>query len=499
MENITLFQFFHWYYPNDGSLWKHCTEQASWLKKLGVKYVWLPPATKSANGMHEPGYAVYDLFDLGEFDQKGSVPTKYGTKEEYLNCIKALHKEGIQVLADAVLNHRMGADEKELVKAKIVDTNDRTKIAETEEAIEAYTRFTFPARKGKYSQFIWDWKCFTGFSVGSNEGERIYSIVNEYGHDWEEVLDTEFGNFDYLMGSDVEFRNEHVRAELKWWGKWFLETTGVDGFRLDAVKHINPHFMKEWIDFVKQESKRDLFILAEYLTGNTDMLIKWNEAMGNQCQMFDMVLHHNFYEASMQKEHYNLSSVFDNTMVKRMPERSVTFVDSHDSQPFQALESFVDYWFKPLAYSLILLREQGLPCVFYPSIYGAKYEEERDGKSAQVELAGILGLREMMMVRHHLAYGVQRDYFDHPNVVGWTRVGVAERKNSGCAVLLSNGDDGFKKMEMGKEHANAEFIDIMRNREEKIKTDENGAAYFTVRAKTVSVWIRSEVEEMIKV
>jgi alpha-amylase len=302
MENITLFQFFHWYYPNDGSLWKHCTEQASWLKKLGVKYVWLPPATKSANGMHEPGYAVYDLFDLGEFDQKGSVSTKYGTKEEYLNCIKALHKEGIQVLADAVLNHRMGADEKELVKAKIVDTNDRTKIAETEEAIEAYTRFTFPARKGKYSQF---------------------------------------GNFDYLMGSDVEFRNEHVRAELKWWGKWFLETTGVDGFRLDAVKHINPHFMKEWIDFVKQESKRDLFILAEYLTGNTDMLIKWNEAMGNQCQMFDMVLHHNFYEASMQKEHYNLSSVFDNTMVKRMPERSVTFVDSHDSQPFQALESFV--------------------------------------------------------------------------------------------------------------------------------------------------------------
>jgi alpha-amylase len=499
MENITLFQFFHWYYPNDGSLWRHCTEQAPWLKKLGVKYVWLPPATKSANGMHEPGYAVYDLFDLGEFDQKGSVPTKYGTKEEYLNCIKALHKEGIKVLADAVLNHRMGADEKELVKAKIVDTNDRTRIAESEEAVEAYTKFTFPARKGKYSQFIWDWRCFTGFSVGSNEGERIYSIINEYGHDWEEILDNEFGNFDYLMGSDVEFRNEHVRAELKWWGKWFLETTGVDGFRLDAVKHITPHFMKEWIDFVKQVSNKDLFILAEYLTGSTDMLIKWNEAMGNQCQMFDMVLHKNFYEASMQKENFSLNSIFDNTMVQRMPERAVTFVDSHDSQPFQALESFVDYWFKPLAYSLILLREQGLPCVFYPSIYGAQYEEERDGQNVFVDLAGILGLREMMMVRHHLSYGEQREYFDHPNVVGWTRAGVTERKNSGCAVLLSNGDDGFKEMEMGKQHANAEFIDVMHNREEKIKTDENGVAYFTVRAKTVSVWIRSEVEDMIKV
>lgn len=499
MENITLFQFFHWYYPNDCSLWKHCAEQAPFLKKLGVKYVWLPPAYKSANGKFEPGYAVYDLFDLGEFDQKGSTPTKYGTKDEYLACIKALHNEGIKVLADTVLNHKMGADEKELVRAKEVDPNDRTKISEREEALEAYTRFTFPPRQGKYSQFVWDWRCFTGFSVGTNEGEKIYSIVNEYGHDWEEVLDGEFGNFDYLMGSDIEFRNEHVRAELKWWGKWYLETTGVDGFRLDAVKHINPRFMKEWIDFVKQE-KPDLFILAEYLTGSTDMLLQWNEAMGNQCQIFDMVLHSNFYTASMEKENYNLTSIFDNTMVQRMPERAVTFVDSHDSQPFQALESFVDYWFKPLAYSLILLREQGLPCVFYPSIYGAQYEEARDGQNVFVDLAGILGLREMMMVRHHLAYGQQREYFDHPNVVGWTRAGdFGKQKKSGCAVVISNGDDGFKRMEMGIEHANADFVDVMRNREEKITTDENGWADFTVKGKSVSVWVRSEVAEMIHI
>jgi alpha-amylase len=499
MQNITLFQFFHWYYPNDCSLWKHCTEQAPFLKKLGVSYVWLPPATKSANGKAEPGYAVYDLFDLGEFDQKGTIPTKYGTKDEYLNCIKALHKEGVGVLADAVLNHKMGADEKELVKAKEVDPNNRTNISEREEVLEAYTRFTFPARQGKYSQFIWDWRCFTGFSIGSNEGEKIYSIINEYGHDWEEILDHEFGNFDYLMGSDIEFRNEHVRAELKWWGKWFLETTGVDGFRLDAVKHINPHFMKEWIDYVKQESKKDLFILAEYLTGDTNMLLKWNEAMGNQCQVFDMPLHSNFYAASMQKENFNLSSIFDNTMLQRMPERAVTFVDSHDSQPFQAMESFVDYWFKPLAYSLILLREQGIPCVFYPSIYGAQYEEQQNDQNVFVDLAGVLGLREMMMVRHHLAYGRQRDYFDHPNVIGWTREGVGERKNSGCAVILSNGDDGFKKMEMGKENAGANFIDIIHNREGTITIDEQGFGEFPVKSKSVSVWIRAGAADLVKI
>ena len=54
---------------------------------------------------------------------------------------------------------------------------------------------------------------------------------------------------------------------------------------------------------------------------------------------------------------------------------AVTFVDNHDSQPLQALESTVEPWFKPLAYALILLRREGYPCVFYPDYYGAAYED----------------------------------------------------------------------------------------------------------------------------
>ena len=38
------------------------------------------------------------------------MPTKYGTKDEYLAAIEALHEAGIAVCADIVLNHRMGAD-----------------------------------------------------------------------------------------------------------------------------------------------------------------------------------------------------------------------------------------------------------------------------------------------------------------------------------------------------------------------------------------------------
>ena len=123
----------------------------------------------------------------------------------------------------------------------------------------------------------------------------------------------------------------------------------------------------------------------------------------------------------------------------------------------------------------------------------------KDGNNYRVELAPVPALREMMMVRHHLAYGEQRDYFDHPHVVGWVRLGHEETAHSGCAVVLSNGDDGFKDMDMGAGHANAEFVDITGNHSEKITTNEEGKAFFKVKAKAVSVWIRSEVAEMIKV
>ena len=55
-------------------------------------------------------HGVYDLYDLGEFDQKGTIKTKYGSKDEYLEAIVALKQAGIESYADIVLNHKMGAD-----------------------------------------------------------------------------------------------------------------------------------------------------------------------------------------------------------------------------------------------------------------------------------------------------------------------------------------------------------------------------------------------------
>ncbi|WEK33478.1 MAG: alpha-amylase [Candidatus Pseudobacter hemicellulosilyticus] len=491
MNNPSLFQFFHWYYPDDGNLWNHCASQAEHLAWLGVTHVWLPPAYKAAWGSNDPGYAVYDIFDLGEFDQKATVRTKYGTKDQYLDCIKALHQHGLQAIADIVLNHKHGADETEEMTAREVNPLNRTEMALDTSQIRAHTKFTFPGRGDKYSSFVWDKHSFTGVSETMGDELKIYLIEHkDTANNWNEMMDDEMGNFDYLMGADIEFRNNFVREELKYWGKWYVETTGIDGFRLDAVKHINYRFFQEWLHYMRDTFQKEFFCVAEYWSGSKEPIINYCNALEQMTQVFDVPLHYNFYKASMEKKDYDLRSIWDGTVIRDLPTHAVTFVDNHDSQPFQSLESFVEYWFKPLAYALILLRVDGFPCIFFPALYGANYDEQRGEENFRVELAPIPALDKMMKARQLLAYGEQYDYFDHPNTVAWVRKGEADKEHSGCAVVMSNGDDGDKTMDMGEAFANTVFVDITGNIPDNITTNEHGQASFRCRGEAVSVWVK---------
>ena len=130
MTNQTMMQFFEWYLPENGLHWKRAAAQAAELRKIGINMVWLPPAYKGAAGRASVGYDVYDMYDLGEFDQKGGTATKYGKKEDYLAAVKTLQREGIQVLCDVVLNHRMGADDTEQVSVIEGLDGDRSQRSE---------------------------------------------------------------------------------------------------------------------------------------------------------------------------------------------------------------------------------------------------------------------------------------------------------------------------------------------------------------------------------
>jgi alpha-amylase len=497
ISNKTLIQFFEWYVPADGNHWNRFKDAVPELVSLGITAVWLPPAYKGTRGKESEGYDVYDIFDLGEFDQKGTVATKYGSKQAYIEAVAKAREAGLDVYVDVVLNHMGGAEETEKFPARKVDPANRTKFISGELEVEAYTKFRFPGRKGKYSDFTWDYHCFTGVDHDvNNPAPAIYNIINEYGDKWEPLVDNEKGNFDYLILNDVETRNPWVRAEFKKWIRWYYDTVPFDGVRLDAVKHMNPSFFIEWIDFLLNEVNPNLFVVGEYwLSDDLPVLLKYLDAVGKRMSLFDAPLQHNLTIASEEKENYDLRHIFNETLVSVYPDLAVTFVDNHDTQPLQSLEEYTLAWFRPHAYALILLREGGYPCVFHPDLYGTSYS----GKNAfdeilNVELPPLAALPALLKLRADYAYGRQTDYFDDSNCIGWTRSGDQDHPGSGMAVLIRNREEGSatKEMIVGQHFAGSRFVNFLDPDYPMVVIDENGCGKFIVEGAGVAVYIKSE-------
>ena len=179
------------------------------------------------------------------------------------------------------------------------------------------------------------------------------------GKEWDEEVDAENGNFDYLMGADLDLDHFDVITELTRWGKWFIETTDIDGFRFDAVKHMKFSFYQNWLDSMRRDAKEELFSVGEYWNADIGALKNYIDTTKGALSLFDVPLHYRFVDAANSGGAFDMRTIFDGTLTQDNPTRSVTFVDNHDTQPGQALESWVPDWFKPLAYALILLRQDG--------------------------------------------------------------------------------------------------------------------------------------------
>ena len=488
--NGVMMQWFHWYTDDDGNHWNKLKIEAANLAKAGITALWLPPAYKGMNGATDVGYSTYDLFDLGEFDQKGSVRTKYGTKAEYLSAVRECCSYGIEIYADAVFNHKMGADSQEEFEAVPLDDNNRHHALGSARTIRAWTEFSFPGRENKYSKMKWGWQHFDSVDYNSLEPETraVWQVKDK---PLERNVDGERGNYDYLMGCDLDLDHPEVNDELKRWGEWTLDTTGAKGFRLDAIKHINSDFFVDWIQHIERYAGRDVFVVGEFWTYDINTLCNYASRTGGQMSLFDAPLHFNFHKASESGGHFDMGSILNGTLMREAPLLAVTLVENHDTQPLQALESPVADWFKPLAYSIILLRNEGYPCIFYPDYYGATYSDYgTDGNPCEIKIKSHRFIIDrLLLARKYFAYGEQYDYFDSQDVIGWSRLGT-ELHPFGLAVLMSDGPGGEKTMQTGK--AKTSYIDLTEHCEGTITTDESGSANFRCEGGSVSVWVEVE-------
>lgn len=85
--------------------WAEIEARLPEIAMVGYDALWLPPPQKGTDGVRDVGFAVFDRFDLGDVHQRGTVATRYGTREELVSMCDATHRHGVRVLFDVVMNH----------------------------------------------------------------------------------------------------------------------------------------------------------------------------------------------------------------------------------------------------------------------------------------------------------------------------------------------------------------------------------------------------------
>ena len=108
------------------------------------------------------------------------------------------------------------------------------------------------------------------------------------------------------------------------------------------------------------------------------------------------------------------------------------------------------------------------------------------------------GLTNLIKLREELNFGNQADYFDDPDVIGWTLTGDFDDSDSGAAVIMTNAKGGEKEMTVSAIHEGETFVDLLGNNEAKVVLDENGQGVFPVNDGQVSVYVNEKLVQKIR-
>lgn len=247
VEKRIVLQGFWWDYWNnnyENAYANYLTELAPRLKELGVNAVLIPGFQKNT-GTNSNGYSPFDNYDLGDKYQKGTVYTRFGTKDDLLRCIAVMHANGIEVIADAVLNHVDGAGGDSGAGGEDPNAwNSKWKNFR-------YVCYKTPHKTGDAKDYLsregrWpkNWENFH-----PNEGHKEDS--GDWCSDWwgPDICYYEgaYGQSSNAIYNPEQGKN-YMTDNARDWMMWMKKQTNVDGYRWDAVKHF-PYWTQQDISY----------------------------------------------------------------------------------------------------------------------------------------------------------------------------------------------------------------------------------------------------------
>ncbi|CCH01526.1 alpha amylase catalytic region [Fibrella aestuarina BUZ 2] len=213
------------------------TAKLDYLQQIGADVLWLTPVSPS------PSYHKYDVTDYRGIDPE------FGTMADFKRLLTEAHRRKMKVLFDFVINH--SSSQHPWFKAAVADRQSPYRnwyVWMSQRAIDsmgvAYRERTADSWE------LRPWHTPRGESA-SPDAEKYYGLF--------------WGGM-----PDLNMDNQSLRRELYDIGRFWLTEVGVDGFRLDAAKHIYPQWdvaknHQFWQEFRQalQTVKPDVLLLGE--------------------------------------------------------------------------------------------------------------------------------------------------------------------------------------------------------------------------------------------
>lgn len=179
------------------------TEKLDYLKDLGIDLIWICPMYKSPND--DNGYDISDYQGIME---------EFGTMADFDELLAECHARNIKLIIDLVINHT---------------SDEHPWFLESKSSKDSEKRDWYIWKEGKENAEPNNWESiFTGSAWEYDENTEEY-----------------FLHIFSKKQPDLNWKNKDVRKALYEMINWWLDK-GVDGFRIDAISHINKE--KDFMD-----------------------------------------------------------------------------------------------------------------------------------------------------------------------------------------------------------------------------------------------------------
>ncbi|WP_069649891.1 alpha-amylase family glycosyl hydrolase [Caloranaerobacter ferrireducens] len=305
-------------------------QKIPYLKELGVTTLWISPVNDNLNTFatsYNTGYHGYWTRDFMRIEEH------FGTWETFEQLVAIAHQNGMKVIVDFVPNHTTP-----------IKLNDPS----------------FAEGGAIYNNGVYMGNYF-------DDSDKGYFRHNGDIQNWDDRYEAQYMNFTDPEGfslSDLSQENETIACYLIDAAKKFLEF-GVDGIRIDAVKHFNQGFQKNLAD--ELYANKGVFLVSEWYgdtgSGTThDEKVRYANESGITILDFDLntAIRNVFgYNHSM----YELNEALSRTDSEyKYKENLVTFIDNHDMPRFLSINGDYNRLHQALAF---ILTNRGIPTIYY--------------------------------------------------------------------------------------------------------------------------------------